>query len=137
MKKTIFIAMMFIGMMGIAQVSGVEVENNYIFYFGMKDNVWNKNIFEKNVTFYSLPAQSNEIIYNEALNVLNKNNKTFEDFIESEFYAEDSTSINDLIYNRGSFFLSNKLKRTFDLGSSIMVVYMSNTISNINIYIKD
>jgi hypothetical protein len=137
MKKTIFIAMMLIGMMGSAQVSGVEVENNYIFYFGMKDNVWNKNIFEKNVTFYSLPSQSNEIIYNEALNVLNKNNKTFEDFIESEFYAEDSTSINDLIYNRGLFFLNNKLKRTFDLGNSIMVVYMSNTISNINIYIKE
>jgi len=129
--------MMLIGMMGSAQVLGVEVENNYIFYFGMKDNVWNKNIFEKNVTFYSLPAQSNEIIYNEALNVLNKNNKTFEDFIESEFYTEDSTSIDDLIYNKGSFFLSNKLKRTFDLGNSIMVVYMSNTNSNINIYIKD
>jgi hypothetical protein len=137
MKKTIFIAMMLIGMMGSAQVSGIKVENTYLFYFGMKENVWNKNIFEKNMNFYSMPDQSNEVIYDEALRVLNINNKTFEDFIESELNSDDSTNINDIIYNRGSFLLKNKFKRTFDLGESIMVVYMSNTISYINIYVKD
>lgn len=136
MKKIIFTAMILIEMMGYAQVSEVNVENNYIFYFGMKDNVWNKNIFEKNITFYSLPSQTNEVIYKEALNILSRKNKTFEDFIDSEFYSEDNTSINDLIYNKRNFLLNAKFKRTFDLGESIMVVYMSNTISNINIYVK-
>jgi hypothetical protein len=136
MKKTIFIAMILIGMMGSAQVSGINVQNKYVFYIGMKENIWNKNIFEKNMIFYSNPSQSNEVIYNEALRILSINNKTFEDFIESELNSDDNSNINDIIYNKGSFLLKNRFKRTFDLGESIMVVYMSNTISNISIYVK-
>jgi hypothetical protein len=117
-------------------VTSQENVNKHVFYFGMEFNVWNYDVLRGQYSYFNYATDSNEELYNQAVEVIEKYGMTFSEPTEEDIYETEIVDIEKLIYERETFGSDAYIDNVYENDDVRIVVKINESHSSIHLYIK-